>query len=186
MTEPYVGQIQLYAFGFAPRGWAICAGQIIPIQQNTALFSILGTNYGGNGQTTFGLPNLQGRVGIGVGQGPGLSPYDQGQTGGSTSVTLTTAELPAHSHTFNTTSVQGTTSTSAGNQLGLSVVSTGGKTGGTTTTAQIYSPNAASATTGLAPQSITMAGGSQPHNNLQPYLTLNYCIAMAGAFPPRN
>lgn len=185
MTEPYVGQIQLFAFGFAPRGWAICAGQIIPIQQNTALFSILGTNYGGNGQTTFGLPNLQGRVGIGVGQGTGLSPYVQGQIGGSTSVTLTTAELPAHSHTFNTTSVAGTVSTSAGNQFGVSVVGTGGK-GGTTTTAALYSPNAASATTGLAPQSITMAGGSQPHNNMQPYLTLNYCIATAGAFPPRN
>jgi microcystin-dependent protein len=185
MTEPYLGQIELYGFNFAPRGWAICAGQIIPIQQNTALFSILGTNYGGNGTTTFGLPNLQGRGAVGAGQGPGLSDYQQGQTGGATSVTLQINELPAHSHAFNTTSVAGSTTTAAGNQLGLSQVG-GGKGGGSTITAAIYSPNASKATTGLAPQSISFNGGGQPHNNMQPYLVLNYCIAMAGVFPPRN
>ncbi|WP_315837402.1 phage tail protein [Bradyrhizobium prioriisuperbiae] len=187
MTEPYIGQIELYGFNFAPRGWALCAGQIIPIQQNTALFSILGTNYGGNGTSNFGLPNLQGRGAIGVGQGPGLSDYDSGQTGGTTAVSLTVNELPAHSHAFNTTSVQGSTTTAAGNQLGLSQYTVGGKGGGGTTyNAQIYSPNATAATTGLAPQSISFNGGGQPHNNMQPYLALNYCIAMQGVFPPRN
>lgn len=186
MTEPYLGQIELYGFNFAPRGWALCAGQLIPIQQYSALFSILGTNYGGNGTTNFGLPNLQGRGAVGAGQGPGLSQYDQGQTGGSTSVTLTISELASHNHAFNTTSVQGTTSTAAGNQLGLTQVGDSGKGGGKGWTAQIYSPNASQATTGLAPQSISFNGGGQPHNNMQPYLALNYCIAMSGVFPPRN
>jgi microcystin-dependent protein len=187
MTEPYLGQIELYGFNFAPRGWALCAGQIIPIQQNSALFSILGTNYGGNGTSNFGLPNLQGRGAVGAGQGTGLSFYDQGQTGGSTSVTVLINELPTHTHAFNTTSVAGSTTTAAGNQLGLSQYGGGGKEGKDPGwTAQIYSPNASQAKTGLAPQSISPIGGTQPHNNMQPYLALNYCIATQGVFPPRN
>ncbi|WP_413989002.1 phage tail protein [Labrys okinawensis] len=184
MTEPYVGQVQLFAFNFAPRGWALCQGQILPIQQYTALFSLLGTNYGGNGQTTFGLPNLQGTAVVGVGQGPGLTDYEPGQTGGSTSVTLAYNELAPHSHNFMAASAAGTTITAAGNQLGISQL--GSSKQGPSTTAKVYSPNPGSATTGLAPPSISQVGGNQPHNNMQPYLVLNYCIALSGIFPARN
>lgn len=183
MTEPYLGQVQLFAFGFAPRGWAICQGQILPIRQYTALFSLLGVNYGGDGQTTFGLPNLQGTAVVGVGQGPGLSDYESGQSGGTETVTLLSNEMARHNHGFMAASAAGTTITSAANQLGISQL---GSSKGQSTTAKVYSSNPGSATTGLAPTSINPVGGGQPHNNMQPYLVLNYCIALEGVFPARN
>ena len=183
MTQPFLGQVQLFGFNFAPSGWALCQGQLLPIAQYTALFSILGINYGGDGRVTFGLPNLQGNVVVGVGLGPGLSLYETGQFGGSTSVTLLNNEMAAHSHGFMATSASGSTATASGGQLAVGQL---GSSKGSSTTAKVYSPNAGSATTGLAPQSIRPAGGSQPHNNMQPFLVLNYCIALVGNFPARN
>jgi microcystin-dependent protein len=182
MTQPFVGQVQLFGFNFAPRGWQQCTGQVLPISQNPALYSLLGTYYGGNGSSTFGLPNLQGRGAVGAGQGTGLSPYVQGETVGSSTVTLTLTELPSHNHMFLASTSSGSVLTASGNQLG--VCKSAGKSGGTT--GRVYSPNPNSATTGLAPTAIGMSGGNLPHNNMQPYLTLNYCIAMVGVFPARN
>ena len=184
MTTPYVGQLQLFGFNFAPVGWALCQGQILSISQNPALFSILGTNFGGNGQTTFGLPNLQGTAAVGAGQGTGLSQYAVGQIEGATSVTVTTSTTPMHNHNLMASSATGTTVNVAGNQLGVCQV--GGGKQGPSYVAQIYSPNPRSATTGLAAKALAVTGGSLPHNNMQPYLTLNYCIALTGIFPSRN
>lgn len=186
MTQPYVGQMQLFGFNFAPSGWQQCNGQLLPISQYAALFSIIGTYYGGNGTSNFALPNMQGNVAVGVGQGIGLSQYVQGETGGGTSVTVTTSTMARHNHTLvATTTATGTTATAAGNQLAVGSAG-GGKQGGTAYAADIYSPNAASATTGLAPLAISLSGGNGAHNNMQPYLALNYCIAIVGVFPPRN
>jgi microcystin-dependent protein len=180
MTESYVGQILPFAFNFAPRSWATCSGQLLPIRQNTALFSLLGVNYGGDGKVTFGLPNMQGNVAIGSGQGSGLSSYVVGETGGSSGVTLTTSEIPMHTHTLNVTTAPAQSFTAAGNQLASGG---GGKGGGDK--ALIYSPNPGKATTGLAPSAISPAGGNQAHNNMQPYVAVNFCICLAGNFPPR-
>jgi microcystin-dependent protein len=181
MTESYVGQIQPFGFAFAPRNWATCAGQILPIQQNTALFSILGVNYGGNGSTNFGLPNLLGSVAIGAGQGAGLSNYVIGETGGTPQVTLTISDLAPHTHALNATTSSAQSFTAAVNQLASGG---GGKGGGDK--ALIYSTNVNKATTGLAPSTIGPAGRSTPHNNMQPYLAVNFCICLAGNFPPRG
>jgi microcystin-dependent protein len=186
MTDPYVGQLQLFGFNFAPAGWALCEGQVLPISQNPPLFSILGTNFGGNGTSTFGLPNLQGRIAVGAGQGLGLSNYAVGETVGTTTVTLTTQTMPMHNHGLMASLATGSAVTVTGNQLGLSTVGGGKGGGGTVYTSHIYSPNASKATTGLAQLAIGLNGGGQPHNNMQPYLTLNYCIALRGVFPPRN
>ncbi|MET0707144.1 MAG: tail fiber protein [Tardiphaga sp.] len=180
MTEPYLGQILSFAFDFAPLNWATCQGQILPIQQNTALFSLLGVNYGGNGTSNFGLPNMQGNVAIGTGQGAGLSDYVIGETGGVTGVTLTSGELPLHSHGFFATTSAAQTITAAGNQLASAGA---GKGGGDKSL--VYSPNANKATTGLSPRAIGPAGRSIAHNNMQPYLGVNFCICMSGNFPPR-
>jgi microcystin-dependent protein len=184
MTTPYVGQLQLFGFNFAPVGWALCQGQILPISQNPALFSILGTNFGGNGTTTFGLPNLQGIAAVGAGQGTGLSNYAVGQTAGATSATVTTSSMPAHNHNLMASSATGTMVNIAGNQL--AVCQLGGGKGQQTYAAQIYSPNPSKATTGLAAKALAVTGGGLPHNNVQPYLTLNYCIALQGDFPPHS
>ena len=184
MTTPYLGQLQLFGFNFAPVGWALCQGQILSISQYAALYSILGTNFGGNGQTTFGLPNLQGIAVVGAGQGTGLSSYAVGQAEGATSVTVTSSTMPAHNHNLMATSATGTTVNVAGNQLAFCQV--GGGKQGPSYAAQIYSPNPSKATTGLAAKAIAVTGGSLPHNNMQPYLTLNYCIALQGDFPPHN
>jgi len=180
MTEPYLGQVLPFAFDFAPRDWATCQGQIVPIQQNTALFSLLGANYGGNGQSNFGLPNMVGNVAIGAGQGAGLSSYAVGETGGAPNITLTVNELPAHTHAFYATTSAAQTVTAAGNQL-----ASGGVGKVATDKALIYSPNANKATTGLSQQAITPLGKSIAHNNMQPYLGLNFCICLRGNFPPR-
>ncbi len=186
MTDPYLGQVQLFGFNFAPQGWAQCQGQILPISQYVALFSIIGTFYGGNGTSNFALPNLQGNSVVGAGQAPGLSPYVVGEIVGTPTVTIDSSTMARHNHGLVATSVVGTKNTASGNQLALAVVSGGGSKGSNGYTNQIYSPNASQATTGLAPQAIGMTGGSQPHNNMQPYLALNYCIALNGVFPPRN
>ncbi|MFD9901592.1 phage tail protein [Mesorhizobium sp. NPDC059025] len=174
MTEPFLGEIQLFGFNFPPRGWAFCTGATVAVQQNSALYALIGTLYGGNGTTTFQLPNFVNRAGCNQGAGPGTTRRAAGDTFGESSVTLTAAEMPAHIHQF-TIYNQGTTSKlapspSAGNSLALPGQSTPFVK--TTTANAQFSPNM-----------IGMAGSSQPHENRQPYIALNYCIAMAGVFP---
>jgi microcystin-dependent protein len=166
MSEPFIGQIILVGFNFAPRGWAFCQGQLLSIAQNTALFSLLGTTYGGNGQTTFALPDLRGRVPIGFGQGPGLQNYVLGQTGGQETHTLISNEMPSHNHGLGANSNDAVDSNPVNNFPA----------------AQGAYANTANGQ--MSPTQLT--GGSQPHNNLQPYLVLNYCIALVGIFPSRN
>ncbi len=172
MSEPFIGQIVMFGGTFAPRGWAFCNGQLLSIAQNSALFAILGVTYGGNGQTTFALPNMQSRVPIHPGQGPGLSYYDLGQVGGSETVTLNTQQMPAHVHPGF---VNATSEDATGKSPINSVMAT--------TQNAIYGPSTAeqgaSFTTGIA-------GGTQPHPNIQPYLCVNFIIATQGIFPVRN
>ncbi|HEY2755744.1 MAG TPA: tail fiber protein [Pseudolabrys sp.] len=179
MTEPFLGQIQLYGFNFAPKGWAFCAGQVLPISQNAALFSLLGVNYGGDGVRTFGLPNLQQRVAVGFGSGTGLSTYQIGESGGTTAVTIDSTQMAAHTHSLVATTDRGSVQSATNNLLGT------GASGPPTkqNAANLYSgqvPNA------VMPASIGPTGGGQPHANVQPSLTLNYCIALAGTFPQRQ
>jgi len=170
MSEPFLGMIAIYGFNFAPRGWAMCNGQILPIAQNTALFSLLGTTYGGNGQTTFALPDLRSRVPLHFGQGPGLSNYDLGQQSGTENVTLTVNSMPGHTHTFAPPcSSQAASSSKAPNN----VPSAGGT----------YN-NAPDSTMGGGTTGPT--GGNQPFPIIQPILGLNFCIALEGIFPSRN
>jgi microcystin-dependent protein len=171
VTEPFLGEIRLFPYNFAPRGWAFCQGQILSIAQNTALFSLLGTTYGGNGVTTFALPDLRGRVAVSQGQGPGLSPYSLGEQGGVESVTLIATQMPQHNHLISVNNAGSSTGRPSGNYPG--------QTSGNT-----YAPSSDGST--FAPQAVGMAGGNQPHTNIQPYLALNYCIALEGIFPSRN
>jgi microcystin-dependent protein len=180
MSEPFIGQIALFGFNFAPTGWAFCAGQILSISQNTALFSLFGTMYGGNGTSTFGLPDLQGRVPISAGQGPGLSDYVQGELSGLTNVTLMQNTNAVHNHTFNATTNNGSTAMASGNQLATGL--SGSRQGGSL--ALMYSSTAPN--TNLANNATTFSGNNVPHNNIQPYLALNYCVALRGIFPSRN
>jgi microcystin-dependent protein len=173
--DPFVAEIRLFPFNFAPRGWAWCNGQLLPISQNTALFSLLGTTYGGNGQTTFGLPNLQGSAAMFNGQGPGLSLRDLGETGGSQTVTLQTTQLPSHTHTAGA-KVAGGTASPTNMVWGTS---SAGKVA-----ANFYAP--AGGTVNMNAGAIANAGSSQPHNNLMPYLTLYFNIALQGVYPPRS
>jgi microcystin-dependent protein len=181
MAEPFLGQIALFPYNFAPFKWAFCAGQLLAISQNTALFSLLGTYYGGNGVTTFALPDLRSRVPINQGQGPGLSDYSLGEPGGVETVTILSNENASHSHLFNATVDAGTGIGSNGQQLALAQAGSA-HTG--FTKGNIYCT--AAPNTSLAPNSILPAGSSLPHNNIQPYQVLNYCIAMSGIFPARN
>jgi len=177
MSDQFLGEIRIFGFNFAPTGWALCNGQLMPISQNTALFSLLGTTYGGNGTTNYALPNLQGSAALQPGQGAGLSLYDLGEMGGEAAVTLLTTQLPAHTHTPACFNGAGGATTPAGNILASAKV---GK----------QSENRYSATPGSSPpmssQALPIAGGGQPHNNLPPYLVLNFCIALQGIFPSRN
>jgi len=173
MADPFVAEIRIFPFNFAPKGWAWCDGQLLPLSQNTALFSLLGTTYGGNGKSNFALPDLQGRAPMHPGQGPGLSLHDLGETGGSETVTLLESEIPAHSHTLNGSRADAIERIPTG-QLGASGI------GG------IVAYAAPGALVPLNPNALTPAGGDQPHNNLQPYLTFYFCIALQGVFPPRT
>ncbi|MGA7733095.1 MAG: tail fiber protein [Chloroflexia bacterium] len=174
MSSPFVAEIRIWACNFAPTGWAFCDGQILPISQNTALFSLIGTFYGGNGQSTFALPNMQGSGPIAQGQGPGLSDYFIGQQGGDPNVTLLNSEIPVHSHAQLSSNQPGEDPSPNGELLARSV----GASLYQTTTNQNLVP--------LNIQALGLAGSSLPHNNMMPYLTLNYCIAMQGVFPPRG
>jgi microcystin-dependent protein len=180
MSSPFLAEITMFAFNFPPKGWAFCDGQLLPISQNTALFSLLGTNYGGDGKSTFGLPDIQGQAVLGQGQSPGTSQYFVGESTGTDTVTLLTTEMPSHNHSFTATSTAGTTLSSSGNQLAQAFG--GGKQA--SYTGNYLNANAANVT--MSPFCTNIAGGSQPHNNMQPYLTLNFCIAMQGVFPPRS
>lgn len=175
MSDPFVAEIRIFGFNFAPTGWAQCNGQILPISQNTALFSLLGTMYGGNGQSTFALPNFEGSVPVCSGQGQGLSEYDVGQQSGAETITLLESEIPAHTHT-----IQAMSSIANLNAPGPTVV-LARSSGGT-----IYQPTTNQNLVQMNAQSLSPTGGSLPHNNMQPYLTLNFCIAMQGVFPPRT
>ncbi|HEV2674544.1 MAG TPA: tail fiber protein [Aliidongia sp.] len=176
MSSPILGQIAVFAGNFAPQGWALCNGQILPISQNTALFSIIGTFYGGNGTSTFALPDLRGRATVHSGQGPGLSPYDQGEAGGSESVGLTGGQTPGHSHNLMGATTGNSAAPGPTTVLGASPA---------TTSAYIPLPSTAGATT-LAPNAIALAGTGLPHENRQPLLVMNYMIAVFGIFPSRN
>ena len=174
MADPFVAEIRIFPFNFAPKGWAFCDGQLLPLSQNTALFSLLGTTYGGNGKSNFALPDIQGSGVMAPGQGPGLSLHDLGETGGSATVTLLESEIPSHPHTMRA---------HAGDPGDINAPSS------TTSLARssggfAYGPSAALAA--MSGSMIAPAGGSQPHNNLQPYLVLQYCIALQGVFPPRT
>jgi len=175
MADPFVAEIRIFGFKFAPKGWAFCDGQILPISQNTALFSLLGTTYGGDGKSTFALPNMQGNAPMHPGQGQGLSLHDLGETGGSETVTLLESEIPSHSHSFNANAVTGDTN-APGPTVSLARSSN----------ATAYQQNTNQNIVAMAFQAIGITGGSLPHNNMQPYLTLNFCIALQGVFPPRG
>jgi microcystin-dependent protein len=175
MAEPFIGQIITAGFNFAPIGYALCDGQIMSIAQNTALFSLLGTTFGGNGQSTFALPDLRSRVPLHQGQGPGLTDRVMGEESGEETVTLISTEMPMHTHLFATSNVGGAIGTPNGNFLAASSDSN---------VVSFYRPTSDGST--LNPQSVGLAGGSQPHNNMQPYLVINFCIALEGIFPSRN
>ena len=168
MLEPFIGQTIMVGFNFAPRGWAFCNGQLLAIAQNTALFSLLGTTYGGNGQTTFALPDLRGRTPVGA---YGF-PVTLGERAGVENVTLATSQIPAHAHSVNASTAPGTTRNPGNALYG-------------TTPALLHGPSSGSPVQ-LDARTIAQAGGSQPHNNMQPYLAVNFCIALMGIFPSRN
>jgi len=174
--DPFVAEIRMFPFNFAPRGWAWCNGQLLPISQNTALFSLLGTTYGGDGRSTFGLPNLQGSAAMFWGQGPGLSLHDIGETGGSETVTLVINELPAHTHTAN-----GKTSGGTANPSNM----VWGTSNAAKVAANFYTPPPPSAVI-MHPVALSTAGGNQPHNNMMPYQALYFNIALQGVYPPRS
>jgi microcystin-dependent protein len=169
MADPFVAEIRMFPFSFAPKGWAFCNGQLMPISQNTALFSLLGTNYGGDGKSTFGLPDLQGSAPMQQGQGQGLSDRVLGEMSGVETITLLVAEMPLHTHQVTTTNEDGNNTQPATRYYGRGNA--------------MYSPTATLGT--MAIQTLSPAGGGLPHSNLQPYLTLNFCIALQGVFPAR-
>ena len=172
--DPFVAEIRIFGFNFAPTGWAQCNGQLLPISQNTALFSLLGTVYGGDGKSTFALPDLQGMTAMHPGQGQGLSLRDLGEIGGSEAVTLLVSEMPVHTHNIMSTGSQA--STGIPSPTAAIARAVGGNA---------YQNSPFDPTTTMAPEALTPAGGSLPHNNLMPYLLFNYCIAMQGVFPAR-
>ena len=171
MSEPFIGEIRLFPYPFAPRGWALCNGQLLGISQNTALFALIGTIYGGDGRSTFALPDLRGRVAISSGEGPGLSTYDLGEVGGAESVSLTESQMPAHNH-----------------QVSVNGTSSGFRRPGGRYLGRVSSPAYASSADDktLNSGAIAQTGGDEPHENRPPHLTLNYCIALEGIFPSRD
>ena len=171
MSEPFIAEIRIFAGNFAPRGWAFCNGQLLPISQNTALFSLLGTTYGGDGRSTTALPNLQGRAPMHPGRGPGLSTRQLGQAGGVETVTLTEAQIPQHTHTVQAVAFPGNSTDPAGGAIAQA-----------SNSSNLFGP---APDTPMSGSAMGLAGGSQPHNNLQPFLALNFIIALQGLFPSR-
>ncbi|MEN0054285.1 MAG: tail fiber protein [Mucilaginibacter sp.] len=179
MDNPFLGTVSLFAGNFAPRGWALCNGQLMSIAQNSALFSLLGTTYGGDGITTFALPDLRGRAPIHWGQGPGLTNRELGEASGSENVTLVVTQMPQHNHIVSASTTTATQGSPAGNVLAVSTDPGAGS-------APLNFIEPASINTTMAPGTISPAGGNQPHNNMQPYLTITFIIALQGIYPSRN
>lgn len=175
MSEPFIGEIRMFGFNFAPRNWATCDGQLLPISQNTALFSILGTTYGGDGKSNFRLPNMQGSTPLQSGQGSGLTYRPLGESGGSPTVTLQPGELPSHTHTLQCASVSAD-QTSPANDVPAAGAGQRG--------AAFYADAPGNASP-MKPGIVSTSGGNAPHNNMPPYLALNFCIALQGIYPPR-
>ncbi len=173
MADPFVAEIRIFPFSYAPRGWAFCDGQLLPISQNTALFALLGTTYGGDGKSTFALPNLQGRAPMHPGQGVGLSLHQLGEAGGHETVALSESALPAHSHAMMAQSAAANSRSPAGRTLAHPA------------RGMTYAPPSANLAP-LANDALAPAGGQAAHNNMMPYLTLYFCIALQGVFPPRS
>jgi len=171
--DPFVAEIRIFPFNFAPKGWAFCDGQLLPLSQNTALFSLLGTTYGGDGKSNFALPDMQGNAPMHPGQGPCLSLHDLGETGGSETVSLLESEIPSHSHNVTASSQDGTDNHPVNNYPAQGVG------------INLY-VNAGTTPVNMNDNALSPAGGDQPHNNMQPYLTLNFCIALQGVYPPRT
>ena len=176
MSTPFVGEIRIFGFNFPPSGWAFCNGQLMAISQNTALFSLLGTYYGGDGKSNFALPNFQGNAPLNYGQGAGLSQYVLGEVGGEQSVTLLQTEMPSHSHAANAYAGAGGQNPGPANTW--SELTQRGQ--------QAYTPSNSDHNVTMSPNALSVVGGNQPHNNMQPYLTLNFCIALQGVFPARS
>lgn len=174
MSEPFIAEVRIFAGNFAPRGWAFCDGQLLPISQNTALFSLIGTTYGGDGRTTTALPNLQGRAPMHPGRGPGLTDRRLGQSGGVETVTLTEAQMPSHAHPVGSTASRSSSPTPVDNSFNVSV----GDTAYQTATSSNLTP--------MADSMVGNTGGSQPHNNMQPFLTISFIIALVGLYPSRS
>lgn len=179
MSDQFVAEIRIFPFNFPPTGWAFCNGQLMPLSQNTALFSLLGTTYGGDGKSTFALPDLQGSAPMQPGQGQGLSLRDLGEMSGVESITLLTSEIPIHTHSMVGNAVKASSNVPTSNMPAKANYSTGPVSGAVVT----YTPNAP--TVQMGPQALAPTGGGLPHNNMQPYLTLNFCIALQGIFPQR-
>jgi microcystin-dependent protein len=171
MSDPFIGEIRLFAGNFAPSGWAFCQGQLLPISQDEALFALIGTTYGGDGQTTFALPNLSGRIPLHQGQGPGLSPRTIGEMAGTENVTLTSSQIPQHTHALHANSAAATGTSPSGALLAATSVA---------------SYDTGPGSTAMAAGAVGNAGGSQPHNNMAPTLALNYIICLFGIFPSQN
>jgi microcystin-dependent protein len=174
MADPFVAEIRIFPFNFPPKGWAWCNGQLLPISQNTALFSLLGTTYGGDGKSNFALPDLQGSAAMHPGQGPGLSLHDLGESGGSDTVTLLESEMPQHPHQLRGNSAVGDDPAPGANSFARPA------------STQVYQTTTNANLVALAPEALPPAGGDQPHNNLMPYVTLYFNIALQGVFPPRT
>jgi microcystin-dependent protein len=174
VSDPFLAEIKIFPFSFAPMGWAFCNGQLLPLSQNTALFSLLGTTYGGDGKSNFALPNMQGNSPMQPGQGPGLSLHDLGEMGGEQTVTLLDSEMPQHPHTLQADARPATLDTPGpANALARSSPS-------------IYKQAASATKVNLASGILSTVGSGMPHNNMMPYLTLNFCIALRGVYPPRS
>jgi microcystin-dependent protein len=175
MSEPFIAEVRIWALNFAPRGWAFCNGQLLPIAQNTALFSLVGTIYGGDGRTSFGLPDLQGRAAMHPGRGPGLTDRRLGERGGAATATLTEAQMPSHTHKLQASTSDADSSSPAGNVPAK-----------TAAPVNLYRTNPGGAAFQDTAMETKAAGGGQPHNNMQPYLGLNFCIALVGLYPSRS
>ena len=181
MSDQFLAEIRIFPFNFPPTGWAFCNGQLMPISQNTALFALLGTTYGGDGKSTFALPNMQDNAPMQPGQGQGLSLRDLGEMSGVESITLLQSEIPVHTHILSASNAEPTGDAPAGELPARGFWDSGSESG----QLAFYRPVSGAPRVNMAPQALSLAGGGLPHNNMQPYLTLNFCIALQGIFPQR-